>query len=82
MYKCTGGKSPAPSTTTAPCVDEDDVAPGPSTQGLQSVVEAIKAKGSSQLGFGFSAGGLLCAYCTVLLPVSSYAIAVPVYDIQ
>ena len=62
MYKCPGGRSPAPSTSTgtAESSQDDDGARPVAPLGPQSVVEALR-ESPAQLGFGFSAGGLLCA---------------------
>ena len=59
-----GGRSPAPSTSTstgtAESSQDDDGARPVAPLGPQSVVEALR-ESPAQLGFGFSAGGLLCA---------------------
>ena len=64
MYKCPGGRSPAPGTSTgtgaAESSQDDDGARPVAPLGPQSVVEALR-ESPAQLGFGFSAGGLLCA---------------------
>ena len=64
MYKCPGGRSPAPGTSTsagtAESSQDEDGARPVAPLGPQSVVEALR-ESPAQLGFGFSAGGLLCA---------------------